>query len=145
MKYGFLKGRKVAECQDSQKQLMARFLKENVVDEWRDSETAVEDAKPEPENGGTQGSGDAAAPETPQGVPEEAAVQTGNETATEEAPETPPPSGEAAEQTKQADSETAVEDAKPETENGGTLEFENAETKAEKVKDGKAKQGKRHN
>jgi hypothetical protein len=142
MKYGFLKGRKVAECQDSQKQLMARFLKENVVDEWRDSEATVEDAKPEPENGAEQSSGDAVAPETPQGVPEENGGQAGNETATEEAPETPPPSGEP---TVQTDTEAAVEDAKPEPENGGTLEFENIETKPEKVKDGKAKQGKRHN
>jgi hypothetical protein len=39
MKHGFLKGNKVAECQDGQAQLMARFLRDGVVDEWRDGET----------------------------------------------------------------------------------------------------------
>jgi hypothetical protein len=45
MKHGFLRGHKVAECQDSQTQLMARFLKDGVVDEWRDAEAASKQAE----------------------------------------------------------------------------------------------------
>jgi hypothetical protein len=37
MKHGFFKGKKVAECQDSQTSLMDRFKKQGLVDEWRDA------------------------------------------------------------------------------------------------------------
>jgi hypothetical protein len=38
MKHGYFKGKKVAECQDSQTSLMDRFRKQGLVDEWRDAE-----------------------------------------------------------------------------------------------------------
>ena len=47
MKHGFLKGHNVAECQNSQTQLMARFLKDGVVDQWRDSENTPPVTPPE--------------------------------------------------------------------------------------------------
>ena len=47
MKHGFLKGHKVAECQNSQTQLMARFLKDGVVDKGRDSENTPTVTPPE--------------------------------------------------------------------------------------------------
>ena len=49
MKHGFLKGHKVAECQNSQTQLMARFLKDGVVDQWCDVEDAPAKKPPAPE------------------------------------------------------------------------------------------------
>jgi membrane protein involved in colicin uptake len=39
MKYGYFKGKKVAEVQDSQISLMDRFKKRGLVDEWRDTES----------------------------------------------------------------------------------------------------------
>jgi hypothetical protein len=90
MKHGFLKGRKVAECQDGQAQLMARFLRDGVVDEWRGGETpapetAAAGAKPEalkaretpshqPEAQETGAFGGAETAETPE-------TQTGTQTA----------------------------------------------------------------
>jgi hypothetical protein len=46
MKYGFLNGHKVAECQDTQLHLMARFKRERVVDEWRDSDAETKESGP---------------------------------------------------------------------------------------------------
>jgi hypothetical protein len=37
MQYGYFKGKKVAECQDSQTGLMNKFKKQGLVDEWRDA------------------------------------------------------------------------------------------------------------
>lgn len=57
MKYGFFKGHKVAECQDTQVHLMARFLRERTVDEWRDSDAETEG--PATARGADSGNGNA--------------------------------------------------------------------------------------
>jgi hypothetical protein len=44
MKYGYFKGKKVAECQDSQTSLMDRFKKQGIVDEWREAGTDPKEA-----------------------------------------------------------------------------------------------------
>jgi hypothetical protein len=113
MKHGYLKGHKVAECQDGQAQLMARFLREGVVDEWRDSgkdaEPAGQEAPPAP------GPAQDAEPEVPP-TPDDGAAQ--------EAPAQEPPAQEAPE---------------PGGAGGGTSGAETTEAKA----NGKAKPGKR--
>jgi hypothetical protein len=75
VKYGFLNGHKVAECQDAQLHLMARFKRERTVDEWRDSDAETE------ENGPASGAdgGTAKQPET-QAVPAGGNAPTSDDT-----------------------------------------------------------------
>jgi membrane protein involved in colicin uptake len=44
MKYGYFKGKKVAEVQDSHASLMDKWKKQGLVDEWRDAEPDPEQA-----------------------------------------------------------------------------------------------------
>jgi hypothetical protein len=125
MKHGYLKGHKVAECQDGQAQLMARFLREGVVDEWRASETPKR--PPAPGLGGAGGGPDpgGAGGERAPG-PRDAEPPAPEEPAGPEAPE----GGAAPEEPEARVAVSGPESARP----------EHTEAKP----NGKAKQGKRN-